>query len=238
MTGGVLSTPMLLGRCSSSSRGSGSSSSASVSASVECSSGRCRRTRRSVRGGGGGGGGDGGVRGSLVLENPWACAWQDWRSGAKVLAQLVPRAAAGGGRQRRPFVVRDDLGGQYEDSFDDVDKHLLDYFTFKAVRTVLAQLAEMNPHQYAWFYNYVVNVKPQDSKVFLQRLVKEKQELAERVMVTRLHLFNKWVKKYNHAQLHKAISDENLALLRERLMQTVKFSNTENNDLTDDSDSP
>lgn len=135
-------------------------------------------------------------------------------------------------------MVRDDLGGQYEDSFDDVDKHLLDYFTFKAVRTVLAQLAEMNPHQYAWFYNYVVNVKPQDSKVFLQRLVKEKQELAERVMVTRLHLFNKWVKKYNHAQLHKAISDENLALLRERLMQTVKFSNTENNDLTDDSDSP
>ncbi|KAG6553755.1 hypothetical protein Mapa_004670 [Marchantia paleacea] len=231
MTGGVLTTPMVVGRC----RGSGSSASASASATVECSNGRSRRTRRSV----GAAGRRGGV-GCLVLENSWACAWQDWRSGAKVLAQLVPAAGvrSSGGRQRRPFIVKDDLGGQYEDSFDDVDKHLLDYFTFKAVRTVLAQLSEMNPHQYAWFYNYVVNAKPQDSKVFLQRLVKEKQELAERVMVTRLHLFNKWVKKYNHAQLHKAISDENLELLRERLMQTVKFSNTERNDLTDDLDLP
>jgi hypothetical protein len=72
--------------------------------------------------------------------------------------------------------------------------------------------------------SFVVNNKPQDSKLFLRVLVKEKQELGERVMVTRLHLFNKWVKKYNHAQMHEAISDQNLELLRERLIQTVKLT--------------
>jgi hypothetical protein len=50
--------------------------------------------------------------------------------------------------------------------------------------------------------SFVVNNKPQDSKLFLRVLVKEKQQLGERVMVTRLHLFNKWVKVSLHADLH------------------------------------
>lgn len=33
-------------------------------------------------------------------------------------------------------------------------QHLVDYFTYKAVKTVLAQLSEMNPLQYAWFYKW------------------------------------------------------------------------------------
>ncbi|CAM6093973.1 unnamed protein product [Calypogeia fissa] len=164
---------------------------------------------------------------SLGLQSSLTCAWEDSRMCSKVLLQLIPSAS---GEHHAPRVV-DDLGGQYEESFDDVQKHLLDYFTYKAVRTVLAQLSEMNPHQYAWFYNFVVNNKPQDSKLFLRLLVKERQELGERVMVTRLHLFNKWVKKYNHAQLHKAISDQNLELLRERLIQTVKFTNSIGDDI-------
>lgn len=152
-------------------------------------------------------------------------AWQDSRLSARVLAHMVPCSASG---HHAPMVV-DDLGGQYEDTFDDVEKHLLDYFTYKAVKTVLAQLSEMNPPEYAWFYNFVVNNKPQDSKLFIRILVKEKQELGERVMVTRLHLFNKWVKKYNHVQMHKAISDQNLELLRERLIQTVKLTSDGDN---------
>ncbi|KAG0565895.1 hypothetical protein M758_7G020800 [Ceratodon purpureus] len=153
-------------------------------------------------------------------------AWQDSRLSARVLAQMVPCSTSD---HHAPMVV-DDLGGQYEDTFDDVEKHLLDYFTYKAVKTVLAQLSEMNPPEYAWFYNFVVNNKPQDSKLFVRILVKERQELGERVMVTRLHLFNKWVKKYNHVQMHKAISDQNLELLRERLIQTVKLTDGDNID--------
>jgi hypothetical protein len=157
----------------------------------------------------------------LQLHCSMTQAWQDWRSTAQALSSMIPTYTTSG--HHGPMVV-DDLGGQYEETFDDVHKHLVDYFTYKAVKTVLAQLSEMNPLKYAWFYNFVVNNKPQDSKLFLRVLVKEKQELGERVMVTRLHLFNKWVKKYNHAQMHKAISDQNLELLRERLIQTVKLT--------------
>ncbi|KAJ6895723.1 chaperonin-like RbcX protein 2 [Populus alba x Populus x berolinensis] len=57
----------------------------------------------------------------------------------------------------------------------------------------------------------------------------EKQDLAERVMVTRLHLYGKWVKKCDHAEIYKEISDENLELMRERLMETVKWPSDDTN---------
>uniref|UniRef100_A0A0D6R2H0 Chaperonin-like RbcX protein n=1 Tax=Araucaria cunninghamii TaxID=56994 RepID=A0A0D6R2H0_ARACU len=149
-------------------------------------------------------------------------SWEEWRMSAKVFRGLVDTRSI---RQRtgHSLVVVDEIAGQYEDSFQDVGKHLLNYFTFKAVRTVLTQLYEMNPTQYTWFYNFVATNKPNDGKQFLRHLVKERQELGERVMVTRLHLFNKWVKKYNHLDMHKAITDENLELMRERLVETVRW---------------
>ncbi|KAL3696078.1 hypothetical protein R1sor_010154 [Riccia sorocarpa] len=154
-------------------------------------------------------------------------AWFEWRMTAKVFDRLIP--AVRSGDSHGPVVVGD-LGGQYEDSFEDVDKHLMDYFTYKAVRTVLAQLFEMNPTTYSWLYRFVVDNKPKDSKLFLQLLVKERHELGERVMVTRLHLFNKWNKKYNAAKLHKAITDDNLDLLRQHLIQTVRFPSSSPDD--------
>jgi hypothetical protein len=45
-------------------------------------------------------------------------AWQDSRLSARVLAHMVPCSASG---HHAPMVV-DDLGGQYEDTFDDVEK--------------------------------------------------------------------------------------------------------------------
>lgn len=155
-------------------------------------------------------------------------AWQDWRLSARVFAR-VAYASARRHRDYQPLVVVDEIAGQYEENFDDVGKHLIDYFTFKAVRTVLGQLYEMNPTQYMWFYNYVVDSKPNDGKRFLRDLVKERQELGERVMVTRLHLFNKWVKRYNHGDMHRAITDQNLELMRERLVEIVKWP-SDNND--------
>ncbi|XP_022944576.1 chaperonin-like RbcX protein 2, chloroplastic [Cucurbita moschata] len=136
-------------------------------------------------------------------------------------------SASGGHRRRRNqrrnrrLVVVNEFAGQYEESFDDVKMQILNYFTYKAVKTVLNQLYEMNPTQYRWFYDFVVNHKPRDGKRFIRTLVKEKQDLAERVMITRLHLYNKWVKKCDHAEIYKEISDENLELMRERLMETV-----------------
>lgn len=132
-------------------------------------------------------------------------------------------------RKNRRLVIVSELGGQYEDSFDDVKTQILNYFTYKAVRTVLNQLYEMNPTQYRWFYDFVVSNKPGDGKRFIRTLGKEKHELAERVMVTRLHLYGKWVKKCNHAEIYKEISDENLELMRERLIQTVIWPSDDTN---------
>ncbi|XP_054818463.1 chaperonin-like RbcX protein 2, chloroplastic [Prosopis cineraria] len=132
-------------------------------------------------------------------------------------------------RKGRKLAVVNELGGQYEDTFGDVKMQLLNYFTYKAVRTVLHQLYEMNPPKYRWFYNFVVSNKPEDGKLFLRTLGKEHQELAERVMVTRLHLYGKWVKKCNHAEIYQEISDENLELMRERLMETVIWPSDDTN---------
>ena len=144
------------------------------------------------------------------------------------------RLSAGGGhrsrrnqRRNRRLVVVNEFAGQYEDSFNDVKMQIQNYFTYKAVKTVLNQLYEMNPTQYTWFYNFVVNHKPGEGKRFIRTLVKEKQDLAERVMITRLHLYNKWVKKCDHAEIYKEISDENLELMRERLMETVIWPSDE-----------
>ncbi|KAK9072590.1 hypothetical protein SSX86_009025 [Deinandra increscens subsp. villosa] len=124
-------------------------------------------------------------------------------------------------RKSKGLVVVNELGGQYDDTFRDVQAQLYNLFTYKAVRTVMNQLYEMNPTEYRWFYDFVVTNKPNDGKRFLRVLQKEKHELAERVMVTRLHLYGKWIKKVDHAAMYKDLSDQNLALMRERLMETV-----------------
>lgn len=133
-------------------------------------------------------------------------------------------------RKNRKLVVVDELAGQYEESFEDVKRQILNYFTYKAVRTVLNQLYEMNPTEYRWFYDFVVTNKPGgDAKRFLRILNKEKQDLAERVMITRLHLYGKWIKKCDHAEMYNEISQQNLELMRERLMETVIWPTDDTN---------
>ncbi|KAL8553710.1 hypothetical protein ACS0TY_002127 [Phlomoides rotata] len=78
---------------------------------------------------------------------------------------------------------------------------LINYFTFKAVRTVLEQLYEMNPPQYKWFNNFCAENVPNNAKRFLQTLVK----------------------KCDHGEIYNEISDENLKLMRERLLETIQW---------------
>ncbi|XP_024988274.1 chaperonin-like RbcX protein 2, chloroplastic isoform X2 [Cynara cardunculus var. scolymus] len=120
----------------------------------------------------------------------------------------------------RKFIVNE-LGGQYEEVFNDVKLELRNWFTAKAVRTVLYQLYEMNPPQYMWLHNFIAENDPADGKLFLRTLAKESQDIAERVMITRLHLYGKWIKQCDHAEIYKEISDENLELMRERLLETI-----------------
>ncbi|XP_076946429.1 chaperonin-like RbcX protein 2, chloroplastic [Bidens hawaiensis] len=145
-----------------------------------------------------------------------------------------PAKAMASKKQKRitGLVIVNNLGGQYEeDGFDDVKGQIFNLFTLTAVRTIMSQLYEMNPTQYQWFYDYVRTNKPTNGKRFLHLLQKENHELAERVMVTRLHLFAKWVKELDHAKMYNDLSDQNLELMRERLLETVKWP-TDDNDRT------
>ncbi|XP_054797372.1 chaperonin-like RbcX protein 2, chloroplastic [Prosopis cineraria] len=160
-------------------------------------------------------------RGAMLLSSSFIDAGREWR----LCVNRNPRKQRS---NRRPKIVNE-LGGQYEDTFGDVKMQLLNYFTYKAARTVLQQLYEMNPTQYRWFYEFVATNKPGDGKRFIRSLGKEKQDLAERVMVTRLDLYGKWVKKCNHAEIYQEISDENLELMRERLMETIKWPSDDTN---------
>ncbi|KAK9125333.1 hypothetical protein Scep_014179 [Stephania cephalantha] len=161
-----------------------------------------------------------GQPGRLELSSSFVDAWYETRLSARVFSAVVNRCMYKQRESCSPVVVNE-LGGQYDDSFEDVKAQMMNYITYKAIRTVLNQLYEMNPTQYRWFYDFIVTNKPGDGKLFIRNLVKEKQELAERVMVTRLHLYGKWVKKCDHAAMYQKISDENLELMRERLIQTV-----------------
>ncbi|KAL8542283.1 hypothetical protein ACS0TY_003230 [Phlomoides rotata] len=142
-------------------------------------------------------------------------------SSAKMLSYIKSRN--GCSRKRQRLIVVGELGGQYDDTFNDVKAELINYFTFKAVRTVLEQLYEMNPPQYKWFNNFCAENVPNNAKRFLQTLVKERRELAERVMITRLTLYGRWIKKCDHGEIYNEISDENLKLMRERLLETIQW---------------
>ncbi|KAL0294212.1 UNVERIFIED_CONTAM: Chaperonin-like RbcX protein 2, chloroplastic [Sesamum calycinum] len=158
-------------------------------------------------------------------------------------------------RKNRGLVIVGELLGQYEDSFEDVKEQILYYFTYKAVRTVLNQLYEMNLHSIGGSISKSSNLLPLlylsyiptyclrlvlcleapifmwicfvasnelgYGKHFIRNLGKEQHELAERVMVTRLHLYGRWIKKCDHTEMYERISDQNLELMRERLMETV-----------------
>ncbi|XP_047978477.1 chaperonin-like RbcX protein 2, chloroplastic isoform X2 [Salvia hispanica] len=120
-------------------------------------------------------------------------------------------------KKKLSIVGKGGFGGQYEDSYEDVKSQIVDYFTYKAVRTVLNQLYEMNPPQYRWFYNYIASNEHGFGKTFIRKLVKDQLELAQRVM------------KCDHVEMYERISDQNLELMRERLIQTVIWPSDDTN---------
>uniref|UniRef100_A0A0D9X0I8 Chaperonin-like RbcX protein n=1 Tax=Leersia perrieri TaxID=77586 RepID=A0A0D9X0I8_9ORYZ len=154
-----------------------------------------------------------------------AASMTRWGRRRRTLARRRGRRPGRGGG----VVIVGEFGGQYEEGYEDVHTEIVNYFTYKATHTVLNQLYEMNPPAYTWLYNYVVVNDPKEGKHFLVALAKERQDLAERVMITRLHLYGKWVKKCDHAKMYEKISNENLEIMRQRLMETVAWPTDETN---------
>jgi hypothetical protein len=70
----------------------------------------------------------------------------------------------------------------------DTTKVLNSYLTYQALRIVLAQLSETNPPLALWLHSFSGNNSVQDGEAFLQGLLREKQELAIRIMTVREHM--------------------------------------------------
>ncbi|CAN7140651.1 unnamed protein product [Brassica rapa subsp. narinosa] len=151
----------------------------------------------------------------------------------RLSSKRVPRIATRRSK-RRLLIVNEDVAGNYDDTFGDVKT---------------AIISGLWSYGSLLLYNsYVVSNRPTDGKRFLRTLGKkfscsnfgygstmfslglnESQELAERVRITRLHLYGKWIKKCDHGKIYQDITDENLALMRERLMETVIWPSDDSN---------
>jgi hypothetical protein len=65
---------------------------------------------------------------------------------------------------------------------------LSSYLTYQAVRVVVAQLAQTDPPLAIWLNGFSTTGKIQDGERYLEELLRERQELALRVMTVREHL--------------------------------------------------
>ena len=104
--------------------------------------------------------------------------------------------------QRGKLVIRNaDLGGSYGDSFVDVDNLLVNYFTFKALKSSLAQMQEtdLSPGkgEYKWLYNFASENYKNDGQKFIRALFAEgRQDHAERLIKQREDLLQRWIKRF------------------------------------------
>ena len=136
-------------------------------------------------------------------------------------------------RRRGTLIVRNgDLGGNYGDSFADVDNLLVNYFTFKALKSSLAQLQEtdLSPGkgEYKWLYNFASENYKNDGQKFIRALFAEgRRDHAERLIKQREDLLQRWIKRFADTgglDCGVKMNRENLSLLREHMMNSVSFA--------------
>ncbi|WP_218083113.1 RuBisCO chaperone RbcX [Anthocerotibacter panamensis] len=67
-------------------------------------------------------------------------------------------------------------------------KTLMSYLTYQAVRTVLHQLSETDPPRAFWLNDFTSRNSIQDAEQYLRDLLRERQDLAFRIMTVRTYL--------------------------------------------------
>ena len=100
---------------------------------------------------------------------------------------------------------------------------LVNYLTYQAVRLVVEQLTETNPPVALWLRQFSQDVSFQTgSEDYLQVLMRERQDLALRIMTVRQHLAEN-IPEFLPEMARSFMQDANLnqrRLLFERLTQT------------------
>ncbi|KAL0410698.1 UNVERIFIED_CONTAM: Chaperonin-like RbcX protein 2, chloroplastic [Sesamum latifolium] len=172
------------------------------------------------------------------LSSSFLDTWHDWRLSSRMLSSCI-MSDSSRKRQKQPqgLIVVDELGGQYEDTFNDVKVDLADPYPFIMNFTITLRSFDVINHLSASIYDsFVADNVPNNGKRFLQTLVKERRELAERVMITRLSLYGRWIKKCDHSEIYNEISEENLKLMRERLLETIVWPSDDSTKSDQDTD--
>ncbi|CAI5509748.1 unnamed protein product [Closterium sp. Naga37s-1] len=136
-----------------------------------------------------------------LRDSSWCLGDSQWSRSVRGCRTTI---VAPGRRGWSPLrIVAGDVGGQNEESFGDVESRMVDFFTFKAVRHILRKGAtagdEEGREEVEWLRRHVEANTRRDSKLFLKNLVQEQRNVAERVMETRLQLFNKWALLLTHS---------------------------------------
>lgn len=157
--------------------------------------------------------------------------------GKRRTRRLFANARARNEKQKRDrrgaLIVRNgDLGGNYGDSFGDVDNLLVNYFTFKALKSSLAQMQEtdLSPGkgEYKWLYNFASENYKNDGQKFIRALFAEgRRDHAERLIKQREDLLQRWIKRFaatGGLDCGVKMNRENLSLLREHMMNSVSFA--------------
>ncbi len=70
----------------------------------------------------------------------------------------------------------------------DTAKTLISYLTYQAMRTVLAQLGETDPPRAFWLQQFSARQNLQDGEAYLRALLRERPDLAYRIMTVREHI--------------------------------------------------
>lgn len=105
----------------------------------------------------------------------------------------------------------------------DTAKVLTSYFTYQALRTVLAQLSENDPPQALWLHSFSSRNSIQDGETFLLALLQEKQELAFRLMTVRQHLAEE-VAEFLPEMVRASIQQSNMEHRRQHLERMTQLT--------------
>lgn len=105
----------------------------------------------------------------------------------------------------------------------DTAKTLSSYLTYQALRTVLAQLGETDPPQALWLHSFSSRNSIQDGEAYLLELVKERQDLALRIMTVRQHIAEE-VLDFLPEMVRTGIQKANIEYRRQHLERITQLS--------------
>nr|ABB77473.1 chaperonin-like protein [Nostoc sp. 'Peltigera rufescens 3 cyanobiont']AZB51544.1 chaperonin-like protein [Nostoc sp. 'cyanobiont of Peltigera monticola'] len=106
----------------------------------------------------------------------------------------------------------------------DTAKTLQSYLTYQALRTVLAQLGETNPPLELWLHNFSSG-KIQNGESFLEQLLREKPDLALRIMTVREHIAEE-IAEFLPEMVRTGIQQGNMEQRRQHLERITQVVDT------------